>query len=271
MALVVAQQVPASSAMAVPHGPSGVRLARRRMREELLASGTPDTVVDDAILILSELLSNACRHARPLHEGAAGPGEGSDARDGAGAGARIGPRNGAGAREGSGGAPGGDVATVRAAWSRDGAGEVTIAVTDGGGPTRPLPAKPSVSARGGRGLAIITALARDWGVRSEGDRPRRAAVAPQRTAADGPAAGSTARGDTLGRGSPYGPDDPCVPYGSAGPVDGAPGVTVWAVLRPDTSFSGRVAASLGGLAPDLGGGLGGDGGEGFDLAAVEEL
>ncbi len=46
---------------------------------------------------------------------------------------------------------------------RDVRGEVTIAVTDGGGPTRPLPAKPSVTARGGRGLAIITALARDWG------------------------------------------------------------------------------------------------------------
>lgn len=127
MALVMAQNVPASSTMAVPHGPAGVGAARRRMRADLLASGADETVVDDAVLILSELLSNACRHARPL------------SRD----------------------------ESVRAAWNRDRHGELTISVTDGGGPTRPLPATPSVSARGGRGLAIIGALARDWGVREE--------------------------------------------------------------------------------------------------------
>ncbi|MFG3254112.1 ATP-binding protein [Streptomyces sp. NPDC048172] len=126
VALVVAQEVPTSSTMTVPHGPAGVGVARRRMREELLASGAPDAVVDDAVLILSELLSNAYRHARPLLNSQ----------------------------------------SVRASWSRDAQGELTIAVTDGGGPTRPLPATPSVSARGGRGLAIISALARDWGVRS---------------------------------------------------------------------------------------------------------
>ncbi|GAA2064233.1 hypothetical protein GCM10009801_08700 [Streptomyces albiaxialis] len=126
MALVVAQEVPTSSTMTVPHGPAGVGVARRRMREELLASGAPESVVDDAVLILSELLSNAYRHARPLPNSQ----------------------------------------SVRASWSRDGQGELTIAVTDGGGPTRPLPATPSVSARGGRGLSIISALARDWGVRS---------------------------------------------------------------------------------------------------------
>jgi len=189
VALVVAQEVPTSSTMAVPHGPSGVRVARRRMRDELRACGAPDTVIDDATLILSELLSNACRHARPLHEDAADP-------------------------DGTGGKP---LDTVRASWRRDVRGEVTIAVTDGGGPTRPLPAKPSVTARGGRGLAIITALARDWGVRSEPDTP----------------------------------------------TDQPPGVTVWAVLRPESSFSSRVAASLG----DFGDGLDGE----FDLASVEEL
>lgn len=138
MALVVAHEVPTSSTMAVPHGPAGVGAARRRMREELLASGAPDPVVDDAILILSELLSNACRHARPL-----------------------------GSTSGNGAQP-----VVRASWSREARGELTIAVTDGGGPTRPLPATPSVTARGGRGLSIITALARDWGVRSEPDNLR---------------------------------------------------------------------------------------------------
>ncbi|MTE20093.1 hypothetical protein F0L17_13380 [Streptomyces sp. TRM43335] len=125
MALVVAQEAPTSSTMAVPHGPAGVGAARRRMREELLGSGTPEAVVDDAVLILSELLSNAYRHARPLGTGDC----------------------------------------VRAAWGRTADGGVRVSVTDGGGPTRPRPSNPSVTARGGRGLSIITSLARDWGVR----------------------------------------------------------------------------------------------------------
>lgn len=102
------------------------------MREELLTSGVQDTVVDDAVLVLSELLSNACRHARPIHGD---------------------------------GLPGAPEASVRAAWRIDGEGRLIIAVTDGGGPTRPAPATPSVTARGGRGLAIIRSLAKDWGVR----------------------------------------------------------------------------------------------------------
>ena len=129
MALVVAQEVPASSSMAVPHGPAGVGAARRRMREQLRMSGVPESVIDDAVLILSELLSNACRHGRPLGDDLAGDGD------------------------------------VRAAWRVDDRGCLTVEVTDGGGPTRPIPATPSVTAHGGRGLNIITALADDWGVR----------------------------------------------------------------------------------------------------------
>lgn len=167
MAFVVAQEVPTSSTMAVPHGPAGVGSARRRMREELLASGAPDSVVDDAVLILSELLSNSCRHARPL-----------DAER-----------------------------HVRASWSRDDKGELTIAVTDGGGPTRPLPATPSISARGGRGLAIIRALARDWGV-NDGLPPR----------ARGQAAAHEGSCET--------------------------GVTVWAVLDGSEGLGDRLAESF---------------------------
>ena len=99
------------------------------MREGLRTTGVPDAVVDDAVLVLSELLSNACRHGRPLSTD--GESDGS----------------------------------VRAAWSMDEYGRLTVEVTDGGGPTRPLPATPSVTARGGRGLSIITALSEDWGVR----------------------------------------------------------------------------------------------------------
>lgn len=134
MALVVTQQVPTSSSMSVPHGPSGVGAARRRMRQDLRSGGATDAVIDDAALVLSEMLSNACRHARPL-----------------------------------------DRDEVRASWSQNALGEVTIAVTDGGGPTRPRPATPSVTARGGRGLTIIRALAREWGV-LEGDAPEAVTV-----------------------------------------------------------------------------------------------
>ncbi|MGW2122013.1 ATP-binding protein [Streptomyces sp. NPDC001758] len=131
MALVVAQEVPTSSRMAVPHGPAGVGKARHRMRTQLRAGGVADMVVDDAVLILSELLSNACKHGRPLGEALVGDGD------------------------------------VRVAWRVDPCGRLVVEVTDGGGPTRPAPATPSVTAHGGRGLNIITALADDWGVRDE--------------------------------------------------------------------------------------------------------
>ncbi|MFD5627548.1 ATP-binding protein [Streptomyces sp. NPDC127072] len=131
VALVVAQEVPASSSMAVPHGPAGVGQARHRMRDQLRTGGVPETVIDDAVLILSELLSNACRHGRPLGDALAGDGD------------------------------------VRATWRVDPSGRLTVEVTDGGGPTRPVPATPSVTSRGGRGLNIITALAEDWGVRDD--------------------------------------------------------------------------------------------------------
>ncbi|MER5184404.1 ATP-binding protein [Streptomyces sp. NPDC002896] len=131
VALVVAQEVPTSSSMAVPHGPAGVGEARHRMRDQLRIGGVPDSVIDDAVLILSELLSNACRHGRPLGDALAGDGD------------------------------------VRAAWSVDAGGRLMVEVTDGGGPTRPVPATPSVTAHGGRGLNIITALSDDWGVRDD--------------------------------------------------------------------------------------------------------
>ncbi|GAA1012032.1 ATP-binding protein [Streptomyces thermogriseus] len=133
MALVVAQEVPTSSSMAVPHGPAGVGAARHRMREQLRRGGVAESVIDDAVLVLSELLSNACKHGRPLGGALAGDGD------------------------------------VRAAWRVDANGRLIVEVTDGGGPTRPAPATPSVTAHGGRGLNIVTALCEDWGVRDHVD------------------------------------------------------------------------------------------------------
>ncbi len=53
--------------MLLPAAPSSVAIARRRLTDELLAVGIFDTAVGDAALVISELLSNAIRHARPLH------------------------------------------------------------------------------------------------------------------------------------------------------------------------------------------------------------
>ncbi|MEU7045800.1 ATP-binding protein [Streptomyces varsoviensis] len=169
MALVVAQEVPTSSIMAVPHGPSAVGVARHRMREDLRMSGVADSVIDDAVLILSELLSNAYRHGRPLST--------DDRRNGSSNGHVSG---GSGSNSGNGRASNGNGSdgnghaegwgpdrdgSILAAWRVDERGRLTVEVTDGGGPTRPLPATPSITARGGRGLNIIRALSQEWGVR----------------------------------------------------------------------------------------------------------
>jgi anti-sigma regulatory factor (Ser/Thr protein kinase) len=125
--------------MAVPHGPASVGTARRRLRRELTAHRIPESVIDDAALILSELLSNACRHARPLSDGPEVP-ESADHGDGAGDG------------------------QVEVGWEVSGDGVLTVRVTDGGGPTRPRRSSPSLTARGGRGLGIVGLLAADWGI-----------------------------------------------------------------------------------------------------------
>jgi hypothetical protein len=139
VSLMVAQEVPTSTTMALPHGPTGVAEARRRMRTDLYARHVPDAVTDDAVLILSELISNSCRHARPLEAGE--------------------PR-----QPGQPGMDDGGLG-IRASWSIDEDGLLVLEVTDGGGPTRPRPSSPSLTAHGGRGLGIVSSLALRWGVR----------------------------------------------------------------------------------------------------------
>ena len=130
---MVAHDVPTSSStMAVPHGPESVRTARQRLREDLGEHLVPEPVIDDAVLILSELLSNACRHARPLDR------EQPVAQE----------------RE-----------EVLVGWELHSDGLLTVEVTDGGGPTRPRRGNPSLTSKGGRGLGIVCQLASDWGVR----------------------------------------------------------------------------------------------------------
>ncbi|MCZ4122486.1 ATP-binding protein [Streptomyces sp. H39-S7] len=166
MALVVAQEVPTSSTMSLSHGPVGVADARRRLRSELCAHEVPEPVVDDAVLILSELLSNSYRHARPLCDGT------DEAADRAPERAAGAPANGTanGVVNGTGGAAepaagAADPCGIRAAWRIGDDGLLSVEVTDGGGPTRPRPASPSLTARGGRGLGIVSNLSLSWGVR----------------------------------------------------------------------------------------------------------
>ncbi len=114
----------------VPHHAQGARLARRRLATELACHLSP-TLLSDTIAVLAELVGNAIRHAEPL--------------------------------------PGG---VVRVAWRLYSAQQrpvVTVRVTDGGAPDRVPTLRPAgVEAVDGRGLRIVMALARRWGIERDG-------------------------------------------------------------------------------------------------------
>lgn len=59
----------ATHSVSVPHEPHGVSLARHAFADELGAAGLTDDVQDDAMLVLSELVSNAVNHAEALPDG----------------------------------------------------------------------------------------------------------------------------------------------------------------------------------------------------------
>jgi anti-sigma regulatory factor (Ser/Thr protein kinase) len=111
--------------MLLPAAPASVAIARHRLTDDLLAVGGFDAAIRDAALVLSELLSNAVRHARPLHG-----------------------------------------SWLRVAWSVNGE-SIEVAVSDGGGATRPRRAHASRSSLGGRGISIIEHLSSTWGVRAD--------------------------------------------------------------------------------------------------------
>ena len=59
-------EVSASGVVLLPYAPSSVADARWRLTADLRESGMLAAAVGDAALVMSELLSNAIRHARPL-------------------------------------------------------------------------------------------------------------------------------------------------------------------------------------------------------------
>jgi anti-sigma regulatory factor (Ser/Thr protein kinase) len=59
----------AEESWALPFTPSSVRIARTSITVALRRHGVPQHVVDDARIVVSELLGNALRHARPIPGG----------------------------------------------------------------------------------------------------------------------------------------------------------------------------------------------------------
>ena len=55
--------------LSVPSEPSSAAVVRRCITDDLGSSGIPLGLVDDAVLIATELLSNALRHAQSLADG----------------------------------------------------------------------------------------------------------------------------------------------------------------------------------------------------------
>ncbi len=62
----VHREVRTASVVLLPCAPASVAVARRVISDELRAAGIFDSAVCDTVLVVSELLSNAIRHAYPL-------------------------------------------------------------------------------------------------------------------------------------------------------------------------------------------------------------
>jgi anti-sigma regulatory factor (Ser/Thr protein kinase) len=109
----------------LPRHARSVSKARALFREQAASWGLPQEVTDTAELLLSELMTNAYRHAR--------------------------------------------VPASREIWARCVVAEdrVRVTVTDAND-TLPIPGTASPDAESGRGLALVAALADDWGAERRG-------------------------------------------------------------------------------------------------------
>jgi anti-sigma regulatory factor (Ser/Thr protein kinase) len=116
----------------LPHATASVREVRRQLLVGLRRAGVEPGLIDDAVLVASELVTNALRHARPLPDG------------------RV---------------------TVSWEWAPNG-DAVRLAVRDGGSQaSRPSLRQPvDADAMTGRGLGIVASVAERWGFDSEDDQ-----------------------------------------------------------------------------------------------------
>ena len=58
-----------SVALALPFAASSAGIARTQLKQWLVDLGQPTDVIEDSRLVISELVGNAVRHARPLSDG----------------------------------------------------------------------------------------------------------------------------------------------------------------------------------------------------------
>jgi len=112
--------------LVVPHSAGGARQARQQLAADL-HDLIPPALLADAVAVVAELLGNAIRHAAPLP---------------------------------------GNIIRLNCRACVSGVDEVVVRleVTDGGSTLVPVARPASADSVDGRGLAIVSALARSWGV-----------------------------------------------------------------------------------------------------------
>lgn len=115
-----------SRAVELAADPGSVPVVRGLVRDDLRRSGLVETVIDNTLIVVTELVSNSVVHARPLR------------------------RN-------------GSVMGIIARWDVVG-DRVEIDVTDGGGPQLPEKKLLSPTDAAGRGLTIVDRLTNTWSV-----------------------------------------------------------------------------------------------------------
>ena len=121
-----ARSVPATHWASFAHDAASVPRARHVVRRVLDSVGLDETATAEIEIVVSEIVGNAVRHARPLGDGAI---------------------------------------HVQCDVVPDDGPHVEIAVTDGGAPGRTVsPRHADSNATSGRGLFIVDGLADEWGV-----------------------------------------------------------------------------------------------------------